>query len=93
MPRTKEVIVLYTDDGIGNSIGEIVGEVVRCKDCIHRPIPMGKSAPVAPLWMNPEVGYQEDDMTCPYLCDDNWYNKMPDDNGYCDKGERKEESL
>ena len=33
MPRTKEVIVLYTDDGIGNSIGEIVGEVVRCKDC------------------------------------------------------------
>ena len=35
MPRTKEVIVLYTDDGIGNSIGEIVGEVVRCKDCKH----------------------------------------------------------
>ena len=78
--------------------GKIVNKVemvavVRCKDCIHRPIPMGKSAPVAPLWMNPEAGYQEDDMTCPYLCDDNWYNKMPDDNGYCDKGERKEESL
>lgn len=35
MPRTKEVIVLYADDGIGNSIGEIVGEVVRCKDCFH----------------------------------------------------------
>ena len=35
MPITKEVIVLYTDDGMGNSIGEIVGEVVRCKDCIH----------------------------------------------------------
>ena len=36
MPRTKEVIVLYTDDGIGNSIGEIVGEVVRCKDCEYK---------------------------------------------------------
>lgn len=36
MARTKEVIVLYTDDGIGNCIGEIVGEVVRCKDCKHR---------------------------------------------------------
>ena len=35
MPITKEVIVLYTDDGMGNSIGEIVGEVVRCKDCIY----------------------------------------------------------
>lgn len=35
MPITKEVIVLYTDDGMGNSIGEIVGEVVRCKDCKH----------------------------------------------------------
>ena len=35
MPITKEVIVLYTDDGTGNSIGEIVGAVVRCKDCIH----------------------------------------------------------
>ena len=33
MPITKEVIVLYTDDGMGNSIGEIVGAVVRCKDC------------------------------------------------------------
>lgn len=35
MPTTKEVIVLYTDDGMGNSIGKIVGEVVRCKDCAH----------------------------------------------------------
>ena len=29
----KEVIVRYADNGYGNAVGEIVGELVRCGEC------------------------------------------------------------
>lgn len=29
----SEVIVRYSDNGYGNVSGEIVGELVRCKEC------------------------------------------------------------
>lgn len=59
--------------------------VVRCKDCKHRPIPNGINHPLAP-----ELdGWS--DYVCPCLCYDEYYNFMPDDNGYCSWGERKEE--
>lgn len=32
----KEVIVRYADNGYGNAVGEIVGELVRCEECKHR---------------------------------------------------------
>lgn len=31
----KEVIVKYDDNGITNAMGEVVGSIVRCKDCIQ----------------------------------------------------------
>lgn len=56
--------------------------VVRCKDCKHRPLD------------NYEEPTGEDglpDYVCPYICSaDNWYTGIPDDDSFCDKGERKD---
>lgn len=57
-------------------------EIVRCKDCKHRPTdPKGH-------------GYGQDlefpDDVCPCQVGDNWYSWMPDDNWFCASGERKE---
>lgn len=58
-------------------------ELVRCKDCKHRPTITGKY----------ENGFDVEfpDWKCPCRCDDGWYNWMPDDNWFCGNGERKEE--
>lgn len=59
-----------------------VVEVVRCKDCVHRP-----------TVEDPEKrGFNvhfPDDM-CPCQCDDGWYNWYPKDDWFCAYGERKE---
>ena len=56
--------------------------VVRCKDCKHRPIVEGDYIS--------EPGEIYSDYTCPYLCDDCWYNRMPEDGWFCNHGERKD---
>jgi hypothetical protein len=55
--------------------------VVRCKDCKHRPYPNpnGSFGP----------SYVSDDEVCPYVCGDPYYNDVPADNSYCDRGERR----
>lgn len=77
MSDNREMIVLN---------GEQIDELVRCKDCKHRPIPNGNNHPLAPkldgLWR---------DYVCPCLCDDEYYNFMPEDNDYCSRGERRED--
>lgn len=61
-------------------------EVVRCKECIHRPY-------VVPAKYNSrgqceKYSYIESiDDICPYLCDDAWYNRVPEDNFFCAYGE------
>lgn len=70
--------------------------VVRCKDCKHRPVYDEQKREMPPML---NIEYDEDgepwiwddDMTCPYLCGDSYYNQMPDDEQFCDRGERKEE--
>lgn len=63
--------------------------IVQCWECKYRPIwndERGKAE--APPKENPE--YEgECDMTCPYLCDDSYYNRMPQEWFFCAKGERK----
>lgn len=71
-------------------------ELVRCKDCKHRPVYDEQKREMPPRL---NIEYDEDgkpwiwddDMTCPYLCGDSYYNQMPDDEQFCDRGERKEE--
>lgn len=48
-------------------------EVVRCKDCKHRPT-QKKCFP---------------DMVCPCQCSDSYYSWVPPDDWYCADGERK----
>lgn len=70
--------------------------VIRCKGCKHRPVYDEQKREMPPRM---EVEYDDDgepwvwddDMTCPYLCGDSYYNQMPDDEQFCDRGERKEE--
>ena len=58
-------------------------ELIRCKDCKHRPKRIG----------NERNGFDFEfpDGMCPCQCDDGWYNRMPKDNWFCWNGERKEE--
>ena len=60
-------------------------EIIRCKDCKHRPI--AHRAAEGVFW-----GFSlefPDDM-CPFECDDGWYNSYPKDDFYCAYAERKE---
>ncbi len=61
-------------------------EVVRCKDCIHRPV-------LCRTGIKPPKGAMEYDydVTCPYLCDDPYYNHMPNDDDFCSHGMCKQE--
>ena len=61
-------------------------EVVRCKDCKYRPY----LSPDKTLFLTPTTKKGCDDFTCPYTCpDDDYYNRMPDDDDFCSSGERK----
>lgn len=57
-------------------------EVVRCKDCIHKPTGSG---------VNHHITFPEQDYRCPCRCEDYWYSWMPDDDWFCANGERRED--
>ncbi len=59
-------------------------EVVRCKDCKHRPYKDDDGDVYPHSW---------DDETCPCTCEDSFYNWMPDDDFFCGKGERRDDGL
>lgn len=62
-------------------------EIVRCKDCKHRPIkedPDGENYGFNIIKPN---GIER----CPCLIEDGWYSWMPKDNFYCGFGEREDE--
>lgn len=54
-------------------------EVVRCKDCKHRPKGTGA---------NHDLEFP--DYVCPCQCEDYYYSWMPKDDWFCRDGERKE---
>ena len=60
------------------------GELVRCKDCKHRPT-------------DPEnKGYEYlvfPDQTCPCQVDDCYYSWMPEDDWFCADGERRDDDV
>ena len=56
-------------------------EIVRCKDCVHRP--KGTN--------NHDLEFP--DYVCPCQCDDFWYNWMPKDDWFCANGERSENEM
>lgn len=73
----------------GDSMDD-VRPVVRCKDCIHAPLP-GDCEGNDMEW--PKIDGIYEDCTCPHFCGDNWYSTRPDPDGFCEKGERRESNL
>lgn len=67
-----------------------VRPVVRCKDCIHAPLP-GDCEGNDMEW--PKIDGIYEDCTCPHCCADNWYSTRPDPDGFCEKGKRREPNL
>ena len=67
-----------------------VVEVVRCKDCIHAPLP-GDCEGNDMEW--PKIDGIYKDCTCPHCCGDNRYSTRPDPDGFCEKGERETQML
>lgn len=63
-----------------------VVEVVRCKDCKHRPVVDEGGTPHAPVI---DGAYRDE--TCPGLCLDSYYNWMPKDDWFCALGEKKDD--
>lgn len=59
-------------------------EVVRCKDCKHRPVVVNPGKPYGFGLEGPDY-----DEICPYLVDDGYYNRMPEDDWFCHFGEKK----
>ena len=61
-------------------------EIVRCKDCKHRPVTNDNYDDEE--W---DCGFNIEfpDYKCPCRCDDGWYNRLPDDNWFCGNAERK----
>jgi DNA-directed RNA polymerase subunit RPC12/RpoP len=57
-----------------------VVEVVRCKNCKHRPSGSGA---------NHDVEFPDE--ICPCQCEDYWYSWIPRDNFFCAWGEKKED--
>lgn len=68
-----------------------VVEVVRCKDCIHAPLPGDCEGGSNMEW--PKIDGIYEDCTCPHYCDDSWYSARPDPDGFCENGERREPNL
>lgn len=81
----KEVIIKLTSDHIKVKGGEYVRDLVRCKDCKHRPIK--EDADGENYGFN--IIKPNELERCPCLVEDGWYSWMPDDNFYCGYGERE----
>ena len=66
-----------------------VVEVVRCKDCTHKPYVIPAKYDISGKCVKYSYVTAPDGV-CPYICDDSWYNRVPEDNFFCGFGERKE---
>ena len=83
----KDVLDALLDcmERISKQDGADVAEVVRCKDCKHRPYPteLGKTYGLT---------IEAPDDRCPcYNEDDGWYSWVPDNEFFCSYGQRKED--
>ena len=62
--------------------------ITRCKDCIHCPINVPPEYDDAGLCIR--YGYvKRADDECMLLCDDHWYDIVPDPEFFCAKGEKR----
>lgn len=83
MAREYEIIYKEIKDADGVTCYIKTGEIVRCKDCIHKPWNTGRGWP---------CDIESRDRVCPFLCDEDDYldTLPPNDDFYCGYGERKD---
>ena len=77
-----ESVMKYARYGANNCMignGWEIKELVRCKDCKHRPTLDEDGEPDFPDWR------------CPCQCDDYYYSLMPKDDWFCGNADRREE--
>lgn len=96
-PKPFEIIVEFTPQSTKTGItyeAHQKGSLIRCKDCKHRPHKTKDGYTRSPrvqvgvyAWGEPEY---DDDESCPYVCEDRWYSRIPNDEQYCDMAEQKE---
>ena len=67
---------------------DIQPEIIRCKDCKHKPYPSDNYD-----YDNGDCGFEIifPDYRCPCRCDDEYYNHIPDDDWFCGNAERRED--
>ena len=80
--KEQETANLYKCPNCGTWVS--AENVVRCKDCKHRPI--------KPADYENGFDLQFPDNECIAQCDDGWYSWYPHDNWYCWRAERKDET-
>lgn len=77
-----DTLAEWNDEAINNRLNNLAPvdavEVVRCKDCKHRPTGSNRDDLEFP------------DEKCPCQCEDYWYSWKPTDEWYCGNGERKD---
>lgn len=78
-----EYIVKISDEVMEKipSFGYPPPELIRCKDCKHKPIIPDTIHHFA------DIVFPDDE--CPCKCDDPYYNWIPNDDFFCANGERK----
>ena len=81
-PFFKEMEIIEIQQN-GRQIDSDVIEVVRCKDCKHRPIQTEEGKTYGLTVASP-------DGLCPFICPDGWYSRIPWDGWFCSFGEKKE---
>ena len=60
-------------------------DIIRCKDCKHRPINIDGNSVHGYILHFP-------DYKCPAQCSDGYYDWFPEDDWYCANGEKKEDT-
>lgn len=82
----REYIIKISDEVFEDECAGNPPELVRCKDCKHRP--------KKPNWETYESGFDiefPEGSKCPCYCSgDEWYSWYPEDDWFCADGERKE---
>ena len=72
-----EFLDQMTDEGCPETVDAV--QVIRCKDCKHRPSGTNRD----------DLEFPDD--KCPCKCEDYWYSWKPLDNWFCGNGERKDD--
>jgi len=73
-------------DGTTERLPSAEQEIIRCKDCKHKPHTSNKYD-----YDNGDCGFEIifPDYRCPCRCEDEYYNYIPDDDWYCGNAQRR----